>query len=304
MSDFIEKRVRLSDPVATTGDRVYAICSQNGLFSDSWANDHVAHEGWGVWNHPIKLLDGFWFALRGQSSGVTRWLSEADACRVGLGYTDFTYRMEALHITRRDFIPDGVEGMVVTLKVQTPHGFAEPLDLLVQVRSDLRPAWLGEEVGMVDGSDQATAAADQRYMRFQDANHPWFALVGGEQPAREIRVGPEVTGTLATVGQGTTARLIFPLASQSANSATFHFFIAGAAESEDADLATFNQLRAEHQKRFAQKQAFYQQIAETSELSSPDPFLDEAFRWVKVNCQMVARATPAVGRATSRSIRR
>ncbi|MFN8489107.1 MAG: hypothetical protein U0350_16085 [Caldilineaceae bacterium] len=295
LPNFIEKRVRLSDPVATTGDRVYAICSQNGLFSDPWADDHVAHEGWGVWNHPIKLLDGFWFALRSQHSSVTRWLTEADDCRVGLGYTEFTYRMEPLHITRRDFVPDGVEGMVVTLTVQTPDRFAEPLELLVQVRSDLRPAWLGEEVGMVDGPDQATATADQRYVRFQDANNPWIALVGGEHPAREILSGPEMTGTLPTMGQGATARLIYPLAFQTTSTATFHFFIAGSAESAAAALATFNHLRAEHPTLFAQKQAFYQQIDETSTLTSPDPFLDDAFRWVKINCQMVARATPAQG---------
>ena len=99
MSQFIEKRIRLSDPVATTGDRVYVICSQNGLFPDPW-HGHVPHEMWGVWDHPIKLLYGFWFALRSPASGVTRWLMEADACRVGFGYTEFDYRVEPLRITR------------------------------------------------------------------------------------------------------------------------------------------------------------------------------------------------------------
>jgi hypothetical protein len=74
-----EKRVKLGEPVVTAGDRVYSISSQNGLFPDPWGGN-VPHEVWGVWDHPIKLLDGFWFGLR-LPNGVLTWLGEADACR-------------------------------------------------------------------------------------------------------------------------------------------------------------------------------------------------------------------------------
>jgi hypothetical protein len=62
--DFIEKHHRLFDPVASFGDQLYIICTQNGLFPDSWVTDHSPHEMEDVWAHPIKLLDGYWFAIR------------------------------------------------------------------------------------------------------------------------------------------------------------------------------------------------------------------------------------------------
>ena len=293
MADFIEKRIRLSDPVATTGDRVYVICSQNGLFPDPW-HGHVPHEMWGVWDHPIKLLDGFWFALRSPASGVTRWLMEADACRVGLGYTEFDYLAEPLQITRRDFVPDGVEGLVVTITVQAPAYFTDPLELVVLVRSDLRPAWLGEQVGMHDGPDRVEAVLEHHAVKFQDEQNEWFALVGGDQPASEISLN-DVASFPHTAGQGVSAQLIFPLNMQPTGTTALTLFIAGSAQSEAAAFTTFEQLRTEHNRLFATKHTHYQQIAQTSQLLSPDPILNEAFQWVKLNCQMLARATPDAG---------
>jgi len=131
MIEPIVKHTRLADPVATTGDRVYVVCSQNGLFPDPWGG-HVPHEMWGVWDHPIKLLDGFWFALRDRHTGVTRWLLEADCCAVEPGATTFTYRLDEITVTRRDFVPDGVEGMSITLTVEASQ--PAPLDLVACFR--------------------------------------------------------------------------------------------------------------------------------------------------------------------------
>src|SRR6188472_1752397 len=103
----VAKQLRLHDPVVTAGDRVYAICSQNGLFPDSWGG-HVPGEMAGVWDHPIKLLDGFWFGLHVDGEIPVRWLSEAHTCRVGPGWTEFVYTLGPWEIVRRDTSPDGI----------------------------------------------------------------------------------------------------------------------------------------------------------------------------------------------------
>ncbi len=292
MFPFIEKHTRLADPVATTGDRVYVICSQNGLFPAPW-HGHVAHEMGGVWDHPIKLLDGFWFALRSQASEVTNWLLEADACRVGLGYTEFDYRVDGLHVTRRDVVPDGLEGLIVTLTVQIPEHFTELLEAIVLVRSDLRPAWLGEQAGMDDGPDLATVAADRRFVTFHDQNNPWFAIVGSDRPATAITIHGNLPAIQQTMGQGASAQLVFPLTEQATTTLTL--LIAGSSQSEASAQAIFEQLQREHTALVAAKQTSYQQIAQHSELIAPDTTLNEAFQWAKVNCQMLARATPTHG---------
>ena len=51
----------LSSPFVTPGNRVYMVGYRDGTFPDlGW---HIAGEMGGVWDHPIKLLDGFRVAL-------------------------------------------------------------------------------------------------------------------------------------------------------------------------------------------------------------------------------------------------
>lgn len=292
---FIEKRERLADPVATTGDQLYVICSQNGLFPTPWSTSHVPHELWGVWAHPIKLLDGFWFALRNRATGVTTWLLEADACRVYGSYTEFDYRVEPLQVTRRDFVPDGMAGLAVTITVQTPPDFTDNLELVALVRSDLRPAWLGAEAGLQDAPDQVVVAENQRHLRFTDGANPWVVLVGGSTAIQEVRLGEGVGPLQPTMGQGTTAQLVFRLHTRTEQTVVATLYVAGAMLDETAALEAYARLRTEYGALFQQKQNCYDRLATWGRLQSPDPLLNGAFYWSKVTGQMLVRQTPAYG---------
>ena len=47
----------LSSPMLTAGNRVYMVGHQDGSFPElGW---HIQGEMGGIWNHPIKLMDGF-----------------------------------------------------------------------------------------------------------------------------------------------------------------------------------------------------------------------------------------------------
>lgn len=294
---FIQKESRLADPVATTGERVYAICSQNGLFPDPWARDHVAHEMWGVWNHPIKLLDGFELAIRNVESGVLTWLREADACRVYGCCTEFDYRVGPLRVTRRDWSPDDVEGMYVDLFVEAPTFFVEPLELLMLAHSDLRPAWLGAEAGMVDDEDRLDVDVELRAALFGDARNPWAVVVGSNVAVTEVAPVSRHARLTAHVGNGATALLNWPLAPGVDTATTI--VIAGSAASAAAARQTFVQMQQNHHMLWTAKVEKYRKIGETAQLHSPDPHVDAAFYWTALNCQMLARVTsefgPAVG---------
>jgi hypothetical protein len=57
----------LQSPFVTAGDRVYMVGHQDGSFPDlGW---HVTGEMGGIWNHPIKLMDGFTASLTAKRSG-------------------------------------------------------------------------------------------------------------------------------------------------------------------------------------------------------------------------------------------
>ena len=289
-----EKRQRLAHPVVTAGDRVYAISSQNGLFPDSWGG-HVPAEMWGIWDHPIKLFDGFWLGVRVAGAPATHWLIEADACRVGPGWTEFDYRSGPLTVVRRDCVPDGVEGMVVDLTVRGAGEAGAELELIVLLRSDLRPAWLGEQAGMHDGRETARVDGQRGCVVFNDTDNPWTAVAGAALPLRDAQIGDDLWAVQQTAGQGASARLTYPLLIDAASEARLTLFLAGSATSEAAACTTYERLRAEHTALSAAKAERLQTIAETSRVTTPDTLVDEALHWAKLNCQMLARNVPPYG---------
>ncbi len=292
----IEKRQQLSDPVAAAANRTYLICSQNGLFPDPWAG-HLPHEMWGLWSHPIKLLDGFWFALRPAGSAANSWLVEADVCRVHPTHTEFEYRLGTLHIVRRDFAPEDIEGLIVELLFSRSRRFPQALQLDAVLRSDLRPAWLGQQAGLHDAPDQVRFGPGPSLI-FEDGDNPWVALVAASpQPERAFPLRPGDDGLAPlhqTAGQGATAALRFTLPFHDGDEARLRLFIAGSAAGPDAAAAALQQLETQHEALWAHKQALYQGIDSRARLQCPDPLLQDAFRWSKFNCRMLQREMPGL----------
>ncbi|MCS7059582.1 MAG: hypothetical protein RMN25_00290 [Anaerolineae bacterium] len=286
----LEKTTRLADPVVTAGDRLYAIGSQNGLFPDSWGG-HVPNEMWGIWAHPIKLLDGFWLGLVHPSFGSVRWLAEAELCRVSPGYTEFEYSFPNLRVSRRDFAPDGLAGLVVSLRVTTTGTWPEGMHVRASFTSDLRPAWLGERAGWRDTPDRVAWRTTDQALIFRDRDNPWFAAIGADVTATDIVLDQVEIAFQRTAGQGACAGVSWPLTGDG----QLTFFIAGSAQSEDEALETLRRLRAEHTALFRAKQATYHTILDTCALDCPDAGLNRAFAWSKVNCQMLARDVPGLG---------
>ena len=55
----------LPSPYVAAGDRVYLVGLQNGSFQDlGW---HISGEMGGIWDHPIKLMDGFALGIQTKS---------------------------------------------------------------------------------------------------------------------------------------------------------------------------------------------------------------------------------------------
>ncbi len=291
------KSHRLSDPIAVCGDRVYAICNQHGLCPDP-EGGHVPGEMWGVWDHPIKLLDGFWFGIGDAPQDAPRWLNEAQECRAYPAHVEFEYRLGALTIIRQDCAPDGVEGMLVTLTVQAAQPFDVSLHALF--RSDLRPAWLGERAGMRDGQDDAELVDASARCVFTDGANPWACVVGADLAPSEASTG-DLWAVERTQGQGISAHFVYRLRAEAplddgGYARKIHFAIAGSAASRDEALATHRRLLARHEALRAAKQAQCSAILETSQLITPDALLNQAAAWSKLINQMFVREVPGIGR--------
>ena len=294
--EYAEKTERLADPVATTGSRLYCICTQNGDFPDP-PGGHIAGEMWGIWAHPIKLFDGFRLAIHPSGHEDTAvWLTAAAACRVHGTHTEFAYQVGDLRITRSDVVPEDLAGMIVTVSLSAPPGVEPLLEITALFRSDLRPAWLGERVGMVDAPDTVHADLDGGVLLFDDRDNPWATVVGSSvHPLRVATAGTLFAGW-TTTGEGTAAALTCPLIVDASGTATVRFFLAGSAESADEARATLARLMSDHGRLIEAKRELYAAVAARSALETPDALVDRAFHWVKLNGQMLTLEVPPLGR--------
>jgi glycogen debranching enzyme len=286
------KTHRLDDPVATCGSRLYAICSQHGLFSDP-PDGHVPGEMWGVWAHPIKLLDGFWFGVSDARSAEPTWLTHAERCGVHPTHVEFEYRLGPLRVTRRDFVPDATEGMIVALTVRADRPFEGFFHALF--RSDLRPAWLGEQAGLRDGRDRAAIDPARGCCVFTDEENPWLCAVGADIAPLTIAVD-EPWAVAATQGRGATVRFTHALClDEHAAEWTIRFAIVGSASALADAAGAPARLLEQHPALFAAKQAQCQAILEVSQIVTPDEQLNQAIAWSKLINQMFVRDVPAIG---------
>ena len=91
----------LASPYVTAGTRLYMIGYQDGSFPDlGW---HLKGEMGGIWDHPIKLMDGFTASVNGVC------LSSANKfVNYPVGNSHF-YNTDGLEIERFQFVPDDME---------------------------------------------------------------------------------------------------------------------------------------------------------------------------------------------------
>src|SRR5918994_3294676 len=173
------------------GDRAYVIGSEDGRFPPmGW---HIRGEMGGVWAHPIKLLDGYWFALDGQ------WIPQATKFTTGAGYAQMQFpTTDGLNVTRTEFSPDGSPVALVGLTLQNPDSASKSVKLTMDARSEIMAAypwgWTTPNAKDCNGKDEASFDNQSRTLTFKDSSLPCKVITDPDQP--------HTTG-YATVGAST-----------------------------------------------------------------------------------------------------
>src|SRR5687768_17385751 len=107
----------LESPFVAAGNRLYLIGFQNASFPDlGW---HIDGEMGGIWDHPIKLMDGFDAQITIQGTDKSFCLDKADKF-VNYPYANkhyYQWTSENISIERAQFIPDSMEGAIIQFKV-------------------------------------------------------------------------------------------------------------------------------------------------------------------------------------------
>ncbi|GAB2528947.1 alpha-L-rhamnosidase-related protein [Spirosoma aerophilum] len=289
------KKEYLASPFVTAGNRLYMVGHQDGKFPDlGW---HITGEMGGIWDHPIKLVDGFTAAVSiGQQSVC---LDKADAFINYPFANKHLYQRVAdgLDMERFQFVPDNKEGMVVEYTFINKQSRPLTLQFTWTAHTDLRPTWLGERTNMVDAPDAATWQAKTQTWLAKDQKNDWFVVFGASVPARQHHQNKSCV--FVSAGQGCAASLVYTITVPANGKTQLPITIAGSYKSAEAANRTFADVQKNAYAYLASKKSRYATIDQLASVQVPDKKLEQAFRWVKYNTDWLIREVPEIGRGLS-----
>ncbi len=283
-----------TQPYATAGDRAYLIGTQDGNFPDM--GQHVPGEMGGLWFHPIKLIDGFRAEVTDGDSKQNVALAESTEF-VNYPYGNrFRYGpvLDSLDIDRFQFSPDGQAGLIVEYTFRNTADRTRQLIFQLSVKTDLRPVWYSEHLGITDARDTVAWQTADRVFVAQDTGNPWFCVWGASAPAdaQPIASPPPIQ----TIGMGVTAGSRYTLSVDPHGTSTLTFIIAGSATHRESAIDTFEYLARNHATLLERKKAHYASIIQRARIRIPDQRLQEVYNWVRINAEWLARDVPGIGR--------
>jgi glycogen debranching enzyme len=283
-----------TQPYVTAGDRTYLIGTQDGNFPD--IGQHVPGEMGGAWLHPIKLIDGFWADVTELATNQDTALSES------IEFVNYPYGnrfkygpvLDSLEIERFQFSPDGQAGVIVQYTFKNAAARTRQLALQLSVKTDLRPVWYSEHLGIKDARDTVAWQTTESRFIARDADNTWFCVWGAAASARAQPIADPPP--IHTSGMGVTAASRYSLSVDPRSTSTLTFVIAGSATSQGAAIDAYTYLTRHHASLLATKEARYASIIDRARVRIPDPRLQEVYNWVRVNAEWLARDVPGIGR--------
>ncbi|MGA9591212.1 MAG: glycogen debranching protein [Salegentibacter sp.] len=279
----------LHSPFVTAGNRVYMVGAQDGSFPEiGW---HIKGEMGGIWDHPIKLMDGFRVKLIWENSE-----EPLDSAAVFVNFpmaNKHVYKLpqKNLEVERWQFVPDEKQGLFIQYVLKNTGEKLQNFNLEFTGYSDLRPTWLGERTKMKDGQDTAYFDKALQAWKIKDEQNDWYLLFGATK-AKLITPQREES---AYSGNGAGASLTYPLSISAGESKTISFVIAGSYISEAEATATYSDISEHAEEYLRKKKQRYENLAEKSKLTIPDKKLQQAFEWLKYNADWLVRTVPEIG---------
>lgn len=281
-------------PYATAGDRTYLIGTQDGNFPDM--GQHVPGEMGGLWLHPIKLIDGFQAQVTDAETNKEILLSES-AEMVSYPYGNrFRHGrvLDELEVERFQFSPDHQQGLIVQYSFNNASDRTRRLRFQWSVKTDLRPGWYSDRLGIKDGEDVVDWQWKDGIFIARDIDNPWFCVWGATPSVDAQRI--DHPRPIRTSGRGVTAASRYTVSIGPHSTATLTFVLAGSATDQDAALKTYGYLAKHHAALLAKKVAHYDSIINRARITIPDKRLQEVYHWVRVDMEWLVRDVPGIGR--------
>ncbi|MEZ4851553.1 MAG: glycogen debranching protein [Bacteroidia bacterium] len=278
----------LQSPYVTAGNRVYMVGHQDGSFPDlGW---HITGEMGGIWNHPIKLMDGFDIEIADGSDSFQLNQANTFTNYPFANKHSFSWPDKNLEVERWQYVPDNKQGLVIQLLIKN-LGKERKVKLSFTGNSDLRPTWLGERSNMIDGKDLATYNNEKQIWTVKDSLNDWYTVFGRELESQQ----PPKTTQNATQDNTSSSSMENEVLLPLGITMVVNYIIAGSYTSEKEALDTYEDIKHNINPYFIAKRERYQALAEQSKLTIPDKNLQSTFEWLKYNCDWLVRTVPEIG---------
>jgi hypothetical protein len=282
-------------PYVTAGDRTYLIGTQDGNFPDM--GHHVPGEMAGLWLPPIKLIGGFQARIAELSNNKEIPLA-GSAEMITYPYGNrFKYGrvLDDLEIDRFQFSPDNRQGMIVQYRFKNLSAHTRRLRFEWSVKTDLRPGWYADRLGIRDGQDVVDWRASDGVFVARDADNPWFCVWGAVPPANARRVEQPISAN----GLGVAAASSYAVTVGPHATSTLTFVVSGSTTGESDALAAYDYLARHHVALLAEKVRHYASIIKRARISVPDQRLQDVYNWTRINMEWLVRDVPGLGRGLS-----
>ena len=278
------------------GDRAYVIGSEDGRFPPmGW---HIRGEMGGVWAHPIKLLDGYWFALN------DKWIPQASRFTTGAGYVQMQFpQTDGLNVTRTEFSPDGSPVVLVGLTLQNPDSTSKSVNLTMDARSEIMAAypwgWTTPNAKEFNRPDEGSYNRSTGTLTFKEAKKPWYAalrasVVPNQGIVNSASWGPvtedERAGYLEN-GNGTGGSLRWKLSVGGGQEKTLWVAVAGSHTSQSEATGALSSALNDPDSLLSQKVNSRLALLNKTKVDLPDEEqqLQDAFDWGKLNMADLTR---------------
>jgi len=274
----------------TAGDRAYEVGTLDGAFPPiGW---HVMGGMNGVWAPPLKLLDSYQFLINGQP------LPSANRFTSGAGYVEFEYpRTNGLQITRTVFAPDGIQAVLVGLKLRNASDQTCFFRLSLEAVSDLIEAYPWSRTKPtsteVHQPDRVTFEPISNGLLFGTPDGQFCALVSGLPQTSNGRDCANFAGAFFPVSQAQSKKavgnLIWRITLTPEKELKLWFTVTGSRTGRNgaclAGSAALQQPEGLLNRKVAEREA----LLARSKIDIPNAMLQAAFDWAKLNLAEIRR---------------
>ncbi len=284
-------------PYVTAGDRAYLIGTQDGNFPDM--GQHVPGEMGGLWLPPIKLLDAFQASVAEEGTDREIPLAQSSEMVAHPYGNRFSYGrvLGEIEVDRFQFSADRRPGVIVEYHFKNTADRARRLRFQWSVRTDLRPGWYADRLGIRDGQDVVEWRANDGVFVARDIDNAWYCVWGATSSTNAQRI--EHPHPIQANGRGVTVASSHTISVAAHATSTLTFVVSGSTTGQGDAMAAYDYLVKHHADLLAEKTAHYASVVNRARIKIPDQRLQEAYNWSRINMEWLVRDVPGIGRGLS-----